>query len=176
MKPQRILVAGSGGQGVVFLGRLIATAAMSGTPHVTFFPSYGAEVRGGACHCQVILSPGEIPSPVAREFDVLLLMNQASVDRYLARLAPGGTAILNSTLCHPPPGTPHVTVPATERAEQLGDARTANLVLLGALLACHPILPPEQVEQSLRSLLTGAQPNVVELNLAAFRAGLSVEV
>ena len=77
---ERVLIAGSGGQGVVLIGRIVATVALPRVPHITFFPSYGAEVRGGTSHCQVVLSSDEISSPLSERFDSLILMNQASCD------------------------------------------------------------------------------------------------
>ena len=172
MKLERILMAGAGGQGIVFLGRLLATAALRNTTHLTFFPSYGAEVRGGTSNCQVILSTDEISSPVAKEFDTMVLMNQESMHRFLTCLAPGGTAVINGSLCKTEPASNHILVRATEEADRLGDQRVANLVMLGALLAHRPLAAPVEVEEDLRALLAGRPTHIVELNLAAFRKGL----
>ena len=101
MKLTRIVMAGAGGQGIIFLGKLLANAAVDAIPHVTYFPSYGAEVRGGNSHCQVILSPDEISSPVAEEFEAMILMNQQSVDKFLPCLEGKGLAVINSSLCNP---------------------------------------------------------------------------
>ena len=174
MKLERILMAGSGGQGIVFLGKLLATAALRNTPHVTFFPSYGAEVRGGTSNCQVILSSDEIPSPVADQFESLVLMNQESASRFLPKLAPGGSAVVNSSLCSMEAAPGCMLIPATEEAEKLGDLRVANLVMLGALVARRRFVAPEDVENSLRNILAGKSMTIVDLNLAAFRAGLTM--
>lgn len=172
MSSERILIAGAGGQGIVFIGKLLANAAISSTPHITFFPSYGAEVRGGDSSCQVILSTREISSPVSREFDLMIVMNPASTAKFRPQLAPDGVAIVNSSLARGTPCPCCVMVPATEEADRLGDQRVANLIMLGTLLAHRRIVDPAQIEMLLRNLLAG-NPVILARNLAAFNAGLA---
>jgi 2-oxoglutarate ferredoxin oxidoreductase subunit gamma len=174
LKLQRILMAGSGGQGIVLLGKLLATAALRTSPHLTFFPCYGAEVRGGTSNCQVILSADEISSPLAEQHDALVLMNQESADRFLPRLAPGGLAVLNSSLCQTAAAPDRLLVAATAEADRLGDQRVANLVMLGALIGRRPLATPTDIEVSLRSMLEGKPRTIVDLNVAAFRRGLAL--
>lgn len=171
MKLTRIVMAGSGGQGIVFLGKLLANAALESVPHITFFPSYGAEVRGGESSCQVILSPEEISSPISREFDLMVLMSPQAVTKFLPSLAPGGLAVINSSLSDMP-ATPHrILVPATQEADRLGDQRVANLIMLGALMAKQPMVRTERIEMLLRDFMAG-NPVILARNLAAFRCGL----
>lgn len=172
MKRERILVAGAGGQGVVSLGKLLANAALDDIPHVTFFPSYGAEVRGGSSHCQVILSPEEIPSPVADRFETALLMNQESASRFLAQLAAHGLAVINSSLVTVAPNRRHLLVPATQTADAIGDSRVANLVMLGALLSRKRLVDPLRIEKELHELW-GDNSKVLSRNLQAFHTGLA---
>lgn len=174
MSLHRILMAGAGGQGILFIGKLLANAAMRQYPHVTFIPSYGAEVRGGPSSCQVIVSDTEIPSPVAERFEALILMNHDSVTRLFPLRDRAGLAIVNGSLSTVEPQPGLLRVPATEQAEELGDARNANLILLGALLKARPIVPPRDVEATLQRMLANKSA-VLELNLAAFRAGLAVQ-
>lgn len=169
MKLERILISGAGGQGIIFLGKLLASSAVTTVPNVTFFPAYGIEVRGGASHCQVILSDEEIASPVAERFDSVILMNKESMDRFLPQLEKGGLAIINSSLCRATGKDRAIGIPATEEAIRLGVPRSANLIMLGALLAHKAILKPEMVEARLRTEMPGA----AEANIAAFRAGLA---
>lgn len=174
MKTARILMAGAGGQGIVFLGKLLANAAIESTPHITFFPSYGAEVRGGDSHCQVILSSSVISSPVADEFDAMILMNQQSVEKFLPSLADKGLAIINSSLCRARQPSPSwFMMPATEEADQLGDQRAANLVMLGALLARRPFVKAGSIQKNLLKALKGDR-STLERNLAAFNSGLII--
>ena len=173
MKLTRIVMAGAGGQGIIFLGKLLANAAVDAIPHVTYFPSYGAEVRGGNSHCQVILSPDEISSPVAEEFEAMILMNQQSVDKFLPCLEGKGLAVINSSLCNPRHASPNwILVPATEAADRLGDQRAANLVMLGALLTRRPFVKPAVIEKYLRKFM-GGDKIILERNLAAFHSCMS---
>jgi len=172
MSKERILVAGAGGQGIIFLGKLMANAALNTIPHVTFFPSYGIEVRGGASHCQVILSDDEISSPVSARFDSLILMNQESMERFLPQLDRKGVAVVNSSLCESTPDPRVIAVPATREADRMGALRSANLIMLGTLLARRTFLKPAQIETTLRQFLTET-PGAVDSNVAAFHAGLS---
>ncbi len=170
---ERILIAGSGGQGIILLGKLLARLAMDAVPHVTFFPSYGAEVRGGTSNCQVILSSEEIASPLAEEFDSLLVMNQQSAARFLPGLTRAGTAVINASLCRLPRDKRFASIRATEIADRLGNVRAANFVMLGAWLARKPLIPRKAVEQIIRESFGGAKPEVVALNLKALQAGLT---
>ncbi len=172
---ERILIAGSGGQGIILLGKLLAHLAVDSVPHVTFFPSYGAEVRGGTSNCQVILSAHEIASPLAEELDSLLIMNQQSATRYLPSLTPAGIAVINASLCQPADDKRFKLVKATEIADHLGNVRAANFVMLGTWLKHKPLLPPAAVENHIRKTFTGAKSAVVEINLQAFQAGLKHE-
>lgn len=173
MKAIRILMAGAGGQGIVFLGKLLANAALDTSAHITFFPSYGAEVRGGDSHCQVILSETVISSPVAATFDFMILMNQQSVEKFLPRLANKGLAVLNSSLCAARQVSPNwILLPATEIADQQGDQRAANLVMLGALLSRRPLVRPAAIVKCLQRGFAG-QKDALAQNLAAFNSGLA---
>ena len=171
MTLNRILMAGVGGQGILFIGKLLANAAVREVAHVTFIPSYGAEVRGGPSSCQITLSDTEISSPVAERFDAMILMHHDGVSRYLTQLARGGMAVINSSLSPVEPAPNRRLVPATERAEALGDGRGAGMILLGVLLKSRQVMTPAGVEATLRQM-SGMKAAVLESNLAAFRAGL----
>lgn len=132
---ERILIAGSGGQGIILLGKLLARLAVDAIPHITFFPSYGAEVRGGTSNCQVIFSTNEIASPLAETLDSLIIMNQQSLTRFRKGLAKNGLAVINKSLCQPPRDKRFVLVRATEIADKLGNTRAANFIMLGAWIA-----------------------------------------
>jgi len=173
MKLERILVGGAGGQGSVLLGKLLANAAIESVPRITFFPSYGAEVRGGSSHCQVIFSDDEISSPVAEVFDTLVLMNPESTETFLPRLTPKGLAVINSSLCKTRPALGRLLIPATEEADRLGDPRVANLVMLGALLSRRAVVRPGRIETLLRDVMA-SKPAILQRNLAAFHCGMAL--
>lgn len=169
---ERLLIAGSGGQGIILAGRLLATSAMSTVPHVTFFPSYGAEVRGGTSSCQVILSDREIASPLSEAFDGMMIMSQASLDRFLPRNGAGCLTVVNASLCRTPDLSSAVLVNATEMAKAIGDARVANMVMLGAYLAHKAVCQAADVEAALIKILADKNRDLVILNIRAFRTGL----
>lgn len=160
---------------MVLLGKVLANAALKTVPYLTSFPNYGAEVRGGESNCQVILSSHEIASPIASKFEAMVLMDQASASKYLKSLARDGIAIVNSSLCNNIPSAPNImTIPATSEAEQLGDGRAANFIMLGALLAQRPWVKPSDIEQALSFMLKGKSPAVHEINLKALQRGLTL--
>jgi len=169
---ERLLVAGSGGQGIVLAGKLLATVAVNEIPHVTFFPAYGAEVRGGTSNCEVILSSSEIASPVSLQLDSMILMNQASSARFLSHAAEGCLLLVNTSLCSIPPGSSAAGIAATEMADRLGDTRVANFIMLGTYVARKPFVPAREMEEGTRRLLAGKGKKLVEMNIAAFRLGL----
>jgi 2-oxoglutarate ferredoxin oxidoreductase subunit gamma len=169
---ERVLIAGSGGQGVVLIGRLLANVAVETIQHVTFFPSYGAEVRGGTSSCQVILSSNEIASPLSDEPDSLILMDQQSLLRFAANAKEQALIVVNTSLCRPAPGTPCSGLPATELASKLGDDRVANFIMLGAYVARRRIIAPSAIRDSIRQLLLKKGVNVVDCNIKAFNCGL----
>ena len=168
---ERVLFAGSGGQGVLSIGRLLAYCALPHVEHLTFFPSYGAEVRGGTANCQVVLSDREIPSPVVDRFDSMLLLNQQSVDRFGSLAAENGLIVLNRSLC-PEPLEGAVQVEASDLARDLGDVRAANLIMLGAYLARKPHVPTAEIETAVRQRFESKGRELVDLNIRALRRGL----
>jgi len=171
---ERILIAGAGGQGIIVIGKLIAVSALKTVPHITCFPNYGAEVRGGASNSQVILSSREIGAPIADRFESLILMDQESVDKYLNSLAPGGLALVNKSRCRVKSSASILALDASAEAEKMGDARVANLIMLGAWIARKPALEVDQVEDGIRRMFGGKALTLVELNLRALRRGLEL--
>lgn len=170
---ERILITGAGGQGVILLGRLLASSAVEHISHITFFPSYGAEVRGGTSACQVILSSKEIASPLSETFDSILVMNQVSLKNVIWQMKKNCLVLVNTSLCKIPSVTSKIlSVDATRLADSLGDTRVANLIMLGAYLAAKPVVTPSQAEKSIRELLAGKNASLIELNIRAFRTGL----
>ena len=168
---ERIVIAGAGGQGIIVIGRLLAGAALPHYPHLTFFPSYGAEVRGGASQCQVILSTAEIASPLSKRFEAVLVMNQTTADKFLPLLEPGGVAVVNTSLCKVPRDPRFVEIAATDMAVKMGNIRVANSIMLGGYLAARKIIPSDDVEAAMHEAV-GAHTPLAELNIKALRAGM----
>ena len=172
MKTQMIF-AGSGGQGLMTIGKLYAGLAVEPCAHVTYFPSYGTEVRGGTANCQVILSDGEISSPIVIVPNILLIMNQESFDKFAPRLAEGGKIILNTSLANSNGNKNVIEVPATQIADELGDVRAANFVMLGALAKHLDVLSIEILEKSILKAMKG-RTELVELNTKAIHRGYAI--
>lgn len=154
-------------------GKLLAHAALQSVPFITFFPAYGAEVRGGTCHCQLILSSDAIGSPIAEQFDSILVMNQQSADMFLPQLAAKGIAVINQSLCRKQEDDRILFVPATELAESAGNPRSANLVMLGAFIAAKSLLPLEEMKSQIRLLSSGSKQALLDVNIRAFDSGVS---
>jgi len=167
----RIKAAGFGGQGVLFLGSLIAEAGMLAGRAVSWLPSYGPEMRGGTAHCHVNLSEEAVDSPLVTRATVLFAFNRPSLDRFLKEVVPGGLVVYDSSLVPDPPEMPAVQsigIPASSVAESLGAPRAANMVALGAYIGRTRILSPAAIEAALRRHL---KPEKVALNMKAFEAG-----
>ncbi|HOI55927.1 MAG TPA: 2-oxoacid:acceptor oxidoreductase family protein [Phycisphaerae bacterium] len=175
MMEERILIAGAGGQGALTIGKFVARVGME-KHRVTYFPSYGAEVRGGTAHCHVVMSDTEIASPVVERATVLVLMNQMSYDRFAERLDEGGLMLLNSSMIDADGATPRgrtVRIPATQLAGEMGDIRVANMILTGALNHFKRIMDDEALLRVMQEML-GKEPSKVklfDLNKTAFRIG-----
>jgi 2-oxoglutarate ferredoxin oxidoreductase subunit gamma len=170
---EQLLIAGSGGQGIGLIGRLLASASIKSIPHLTFLPAYGAEVRGGTSNCQVILSSNEIASPVAEKFDSMIIMSQESADKFLPRKHGQCLALINSSLCRVPRMTGGVAIGATDLANELGDVCVANFIMLGAYLARKPVVLPATVEECTKTILAGKRNSLIDMNIHAFRVGLA---
>ncbi|NJD56703.1 MAG: 2-oxoacid:ferredoxin oxidoreductase subunit gamma [Nitrospirae bacterium] len=138
-----IIIAGSGGQGILFLGRVLTSASMLERKEVTWFPSYGAEMRGGTANCTVIIADEMIGSPVVLMPDVLIVMNRASLDRFLPSVRKKGMLFYDSSLITEKlagKDISAVSVPATSIAGDMGSPKSANMVMLGAFIAKTGIL------------------------------------
>jgi len=171
MAMERIIFSGSGGQGLLFIGKLLANMLLDRFPYLTFFPSYGAEVRGGTSHCQVIYSSEEIASAVVEEADSLVLMNQASVDRFLPTLAQDGIVIINSSLATAPTGLNIISIPATDIAVEAGDIRAANVVMFGAYLRQRALFSFDEAKESLQAASSGKAHRFMKINIDALTRG-----
>lgn len=169
-----IIIAGFGGQGVLFAGQLLAYAAMDEGREVTWIPSYGPEMRGGTANCTVIIADEEIGSPLVRHPAAVIAMNLPSLDKYEALIQPGGVLVVNASMVNRKPARSDlraVMVPGNEIAEAMGDRRMTNMVLLGALLANLPVLPVEAVERSLEAHLPARHHRLLPLNFQCLRKG-----
>ncbi len=179
---ERVIMAGFGGQGMMMLGKLFAAVAMREGAEVTFFPSYGAEVRGGTAHCHVVVSDEPIYSAIIERADTLIIMNQPSYDKFRPRLRPDGLLLINASMAEPNSALERdsqvtcLLIPATDAANKLGNVRVANVVMLGAYSAMRPVLPSEAIVAGLEAQLSGPKAHLLEVNRKAFRRGAELAV
>ncbi len=168
-----VIMAGFGGQGVLLIGNLLAYAGMKEKLNVTYIPVYGVEMRGGTANCTVVLSEGEIGSPIINTPKSLIVMNRPSLDKFQPRLASGGIQIVNSSLVDPKlvekgGRIRTVLVPANELAEKVGNARAVNTIMLGAYVVATGMVKLSTVEECLSAVMPA---KIVPLNVTALRAG-----
>lgn len=137
-----IICSGFGGQGVLVAGMILADAGMEDGKNVTWYPSYGSEMRGGTANCNIKISDEEIPSPYCHELDILYTLNDAAIDKFESQIRPGGILLVNSSLARPDrtyrSDITVVKVPATDIANELANPRGTNVVMLGALACASP--------------------------------------
>ncbi len=169
-----VIMAGFGGQGLMFIGKLLAYSAMKTGKRVTWIPSYGPEMRGGTANCTVVVSDEEIGSPVITSPQALIIMNNPSLKAFEPRLKPQGLLFLNSSLI-----THEITrkdieviaVPANDIAAELGEARTANMVMLGAYITRTKVLSKESILDGLKEFFV-KKIQFLEVNTKAFEKGM----
>ena len=164
---EKVLISGFGGQGIMFLGKLLCQAGMNNGFKVTYIPSYGAEVRGGTAHCNIIISDESIASPMVRKADTVIALNEPSLIKFESRLKPKGLLLLNSSLITVEPKRKDieiVSIPATDIAYELDNIKVTNMVMLGKYIACKKIVP-------LESLINNLKGPLVKINTEALRKG-----
>lgn len=172
LPPVSMKVSGFGGQGVLFMGIALAEAGMREGLQVSFIPSYGPEMRGGTAHCHVRLSLDSIASPLINRPSSVIAFNEPSVERFAPEVLPGGLLMLNSSMVKKGPDRKDIKViwvPATEAANDLGNAKVANMVMLGAYLQETRALDPESVLASLSE--HGMRPDLLKFNRLALQVG-----
>lgn len=163
----KIILAGSGGQGILFLGSLFAYSGMFANKEVTWFPSYGAEMRGGTANCTVIISDEMIGSPVVRNPDILIVMNLASYDRFSERLVENGLLIYNSSLVlvnDVRKDIKAIPVPASDIASSFKNVNLANMVIAGAFTAITKIFRIETVLKALEFITPPHRKSYLSIN------------
>jgi len=169
-----IIVSGFGGQGTLYAGQLLSYAAMDAGKHVTWIPSYGPEMRGGTANCTVVISDEEIGSPFVQYPKVVIAMNLPSLDKYEDLLAPGGYLVVNSSMVNREVRRKdlHVLmIPANDIAEEIGNQKAANMVLLGGLIGNTSILEIKDLVNALGIHTAARLKKFVEMNIEALEKG-----
>ncbi len=171
-----IIFAGAGGQGALLAGKLLAQAATLEGKHVTWYPSYGAEMRGGKANCSVIISDTPIGAPVIKKPDVIVTFNGVSLEAFAPLVAPGGHIIYNSSLSsldEVPQDVTALPINANQLAIEIGNLRTVNVIMLGATLAARNLVKPESIMIVLKETLSKGKEKLIEVNQKALDLGLA---
>ena len=174
----RFLIAGFGGQGLLFAGKFMAYKGMMEDKQVTWLPSYGPEMRGGTASCSVVISDEPVSSPIVEEPDVLMVMNLPSLDKYEATVAPGGTIFVDSTLIERKVERTDVKVvyiPATRLASENNMASLANMILVGAILKELNQFDADGINAALKKVVSARHQEMFNFNLKALEIGRDYE-
>lgn len=163
----------------MLLGKVIAQAALMEGLNVTWFPSYGAEVRGGAAHCMVIVSSEEIPSPYIDKADTLIIMNEPSLLKFKQRIKNKGLFLINSSLVHKRVlkqilASTVFVLPFTETAAKMGSIKIANMVALGAYIAKRQILSKQTVFDAIEEIAPAEKKDLIQINKQAIEEGIKL--
>jgi 2-oxoglutarate ferredoxin oxidoreductase subunit gamma len=172
-----IIVAGFGGQGVLFAGQVLAYAAMDLGKEVTWIPSYGPEMRGGTANCTVVVADEEIGSPLVEHPPLAVVLNVPSFDKYEDLLLPGGTLVVNESMVDRVARRADIRailVPCNSIAEELGNRKLVNMVAVGALLTAFQDVAMRDVERALESHMPARHRDLLPQNFEAIRRGYAV--
>ena len=174
MKTTQILIAGFGGQGILFAGKFLAYKGLMEEKQVSWLPSYGPEMRGGTANCNVILSETPVGSPIITAPDVLIAMNLPSLQKYVDTVVPGGQIYVDSALIDAKVERTDVEVfyvPATQMAKDAGIPTLANMIIVGHMLQNHPELDFTGADAVVNKLVPAKKAALIELNMKALTMG-----
>ncbi len=174
---QGIIMSGFGGQGIVSGGIMLAYAGMVDGKNVTFFPAYGAEMRGGTANCSVVVSTDPVASPIVGNPDSLMVMNEPSLAKFESSIKQAGLMLINTSLVASRPTRADITVievPANDIAEELGNIKAANMVMLGAFAKKTGAVKIETLKDSIKKVYVRATDKMVETNIKAIDRGVAI--
>lgn len=172
-----LIISGSGGQGVMSIGMMLGESAVEGGLHATFMPLYGPEQRGGSAKSTVIISDKEIMSPLPKQSDGLIAMNETSFKKFNKELKAGGVLVMNSNRVTSQSKRTDITllpVPADDLAHELGNDKISNIILIGALLGYADVMDPKLFMDSLEKKFESKGEKVVEVNRKALYEGVEL--
>ncbi len=176
---QGIRIAGFGGQGVISAGVLLAQAGMIEGREVSFFPSYGAEMRGGTANCSVVVASEEVTTPIVSNPDTVIVLNEPSLAKFEPMVKPGGLLIVNSSLVNSKPTRKDIKVmyvPCNAIAGEVGNPKAMNMVALGAFAAATGAMSVDAIAKAMAKVYKKLKPEVIELNVKALRRGAEIKV
>jgi 2-oxoglutarate ferredoxin oxidoreductase subunit gamma len=171
---EEIIIAGFGGQGVLSMGKILAYSGIMQNQEVSWFPSYGPEMRGGTANVSVILSDQRISSPVLNTFDTAIILNQQSLDKFEEAVKPGGTLIFDPNGIVKEPSRTDINIykiEATRLAAEKGQPKIFNMIVLGAFLKAKPIVQIENVKKGLEKSLPERHHHMIPMNIKGLELG-----
>ncbi len=174
MAHHEIVIAGFGGQGLLFIGKVLAYAGLIEKRQLSWLPSYGPEMRGGTANCNVILSDDPVGSPIVQHPNVLIVMNAPSLDKYESTVVPGGKIFVDSTLITRKVARDDVDVyyvPATQIAKEQGLGNLANMILFGTVIRETGCIKDGTVEEALKHVIPARKMDLLGVNLKAIEIG-----
>ena len=174
MADHEIIIAGFGGQGLLFAGKVLAYAGLLEKRQLSWLPSYGPEMRGGTANCNVILSDTPVGSPIVQHPNVLMVMNEPSLDRYENDVVPGGRIFVDSSIIKRRVARQDVEtfyIPATQMAADMNMNGLANMILLGAVLRETACIRDETLPDALHHVIPARKANLFDFNMKAVQAG-----
>ena len=171
---KEIIISGFGGQGVLSMGKILAYSGLMEDKEVTWMPAYGPEQRGGTANVTVIVSDERISSPILSKYDIAIVLNQPSLDKFMPKIKPGGILIYDSYGIINPPTRNDITVyriDAMDKAAELKNSKVFNMIVLGGLLQVAPVVSDKGVEKALKKTLPERHHHLIPLNMEAIKAG-----
>ena len=172
-----IIIAGFGGQGVLSMGKILAYSGMLEGTEVTWMPAYGPEQRGGTANVTVIISDERISSPILSKYDVAIVLNQPSLDKFMPKLKPGGMLIYDSFGIVNPPTRDDIKVyriDAMDKAAEMKNAKVFNMIVLGGLLKVSPVVSTDGLQKALFKSLPERHHHLIPLNMQAVEEGKKI--
>lgn len=172
-----IIIAGFGGQGVLSMGKILAYSGLMEGKEVSWFPSYGPEQRGGTSNVTVILSDNVISSPIVSEYDIAIILNQPSLEKFESQVKPGGILLYDPDGIHRPPTRKDISVykvDAMAKATEMQNQKAFNMIVLGGLLKVKPIVDLEHVMMGLKKTLPVRHHGLLPMNEKAIITGMEI--
>ena len=176
---KEIIISGFGGQGVLSMGKILAYSGLMEDKEITWMPAYGPEQRGGTANVTVIISDERISSPILSKYDVAIVLNQPSLDKFEPKVKPGGILIYDGYGVKNPPTRKDITVyrvNAMDKAAEMKNAKVFNMIVLGGLLKVCPVVSTDGLKKALYKSLPERHHNLIPLNMQAVEEGMKIIV
>lgn len=174
---EKVIMAGFGGQGIMSIGQMLTYAGMNEGKEVSWMPSYGPEMRGGTANCHVIVSDHEVASPVINDATTALILNKPSLTKFETSVRSGGSMLINSSLVDIDSSREDVytyMIPANDIAVELGNVKTANMVMLGAFIELTKAVEVDTIFAALKKVLGEKKAHLFDVNIEAFKRGANM--